>query len=116
MTSVRLSMGASREWTPNQLPPPGPPHVRVDLLQRRPLRLSRAADNGTATSLKTLAAEVFADADGRLAGNQRLRWRSAVLGQAANRKIRGTYLLINIAAFSGDLPDYARINPGGLFG
>jgi hypothetical protein len=92
MASARLSMGASRERTPTQLPPPGPPHSRVDLLQRRPLRLSRAV---------------------------------------ANRKIRGTYLLINnnnpdlnlrrdlmvtIAAFSGDLPDFARIDPGGWFG
>lgn len=104
---------------------------RQSRLHGQPLRLSRAADNSTATSLKQLAAEVFADADGRRAGNQGLRRRSAVLVQATNRRIRGTYLLINnnkpdlnlrrdlmvnITAFSGDLPDFGRIDPGALFG
>jgi hypothetical protein len=78
-----------------------------------------------------LAVEVFADADGRRPGNQALRRRSAVLVQATNRSIRGTYLLINnnnsglslrrdlmvnITGFSGELPDFGRVDAATVFG
>jgi Ca2+-binding RTX toxin-like protein len=60
-----------------------------------PRSFSRAADNGTATTLEELAAAVFADADGRRGGNQPLGRSAAALVSATNRPIRGTYLLIN---------------------
>jgi hypothetical protein len=60
-----------------------------------PRSFSRAADNGTATTLEELAAAVFADADGRRGGNQPLGRSAAALVSATNRAIRGTYLLIN---------------------
>jgi hypothetical protein len=104
---------------------------RQSRLHGQPLRLSRAADNRTATTLQQLAVEVFADADGRRPGNQALRRRSAVLVQATNRSIRGTYLLINnnnsglslrrdlmvnITGFSGELPDFGRVDAATVFG
>lgn len=100
-------------------------------LQRQPGHFSRAADNSTAGSLRDLAAAVFADADGRQAGKQRLGRGSAVLVRSTNRNIRGTYVLINdgnpglnlrsdlmvrITGFRGDLPNFGRIDPGAVFG
>ncbi len=129
--------GDSRIWAPDRITDFSFGEDKILLFGRRsrlhgqPLRLSRAADNSTATSLQQLSAEVFADADGRRAGNQALRRRSAVLVQATNRRIRGTYLLINnnnpdlnlrrdlmvkITGFSGDLPDFGRIDAATVFG
>lgn len=99
--------------------------------QGLPRRFSRAADNGSASSLEDLAAAVFADADGRRSGNQALGGREAALVVATNARIAGTYLLINngkgglnprndllieVNGFRGDLPGLGRIDPGLVFG
>lgn len=60
-----------------------------------PVKFSRAANNSTATSLGSLAAAVYADADGALRGNQALAANGAVLVQATNQSIQGTYLVVN---------------------
>lgn len=98
--------------------------------QGLPRRFSRAADNSTASSLEDLAAAVFADADGRRAGNQALGRREAAVVVSTNAQIAGTYLLINngkaglnprndllieISGFSGDLPGQGRIDPAVVF-
>jgi Ca2+-binding RTX toxin-like protein len=99
--------------------------------QGLPRRLSRAADNSSATSLEDLAAAVFADANGRRAGNQALGRREAAAVVSTNAQIAGTYLLINngkaginlrndllidVSGFSGDLPGLGRIDPALVFG
>jgi hypothetical protein len=98
--------------------------------QGLPRRFSRAADNSTASTLEDLAAAVFADADGRRAGNQALGRREAAVVVSTNAQIAGTYLLINngkaglnprndllidISGFSGDLPGLGRIDPAVVF-
>lgn len=92
---------------------------------------SRAANNGTATTLEELAAAVFADADGRQQGNQQLGSRSAALVRATGAEIRGTYLLVNngnrqlngsrdlmieLTGFRGELPRLGAIDPDLVFG
>ncbi|MGL5059563.1 MAG: bluetail domain-containing putative surface protein, partial [Microcoleus sp.] len=71
-----------------------------------PTLLSRAADS-TATTLQNVVTQVFADADGALAGNQALGINSAALVVVTTGSIAGTYLTINngTAGFqaSGDL-------------
>ncbi|MFM7454960.1 MAG: bluetail domain-containing putative surface protein, partial [Cyanobium sp.] len=84
-----------------------------------PLAFSRAADNSTASTLAALADAVFADANGRTAGNQPLAANAAALVRSSNAAIAGTYLLINdgtaarsltsdllidITGYSGTLP------------
>ena len=64
-------------------------------LQPPPPVLSRAATNRTATTLNELAKAVFADADPRQRGNQRLRSNQSVVVRSTNPTIGGTYLLIN---------------------
>jgi ELWxxDGT repeat protein len=60
-----------------------------------PVRLSRAANNASARTLGSLAAAVFADANGAVAGNQALGANSAVLVRSTNAAIAGTYLVVN---------------------
>ena len=96
-----------------------------------PLALTRSADNGTASSLRQLAASVFADADGALPGNQPLLPHAATLVVASHVNVRGTYLLINdgdaalnptsdllinITGFRGNLPDFGPIPVDLVFG
>lgn len=96
-----------------------------------PRSFSRAADNGTATTLEELAATVFADADGRRGGNQPLGRSAAALVSATNRAIRGTYLLINdnnprlnsrndllinLTGAAGRLPGLGSISVEAVFG
>lgn len=84
-----------------------------------PSALSRATDNGSATSLDQLSRAVFADANGAIAGSQPLAARQAALVVALQPAIAGTYLLVNdssqirntaadlmvnISGFSGPLP------------
>lgn len=61
----------------------------------RPTAFSRAADNSTASTLSQLTAAVFADANGKQAGNQPLAANGAALVVATNPAIGGTYLVIN---------------------
>jgi Ca2+-binding RTX toxin-like protein len=73
---------------------------KIDLLTpaglatNAPTSFSRAANNA-ATSLTTLINNLFIDANGATAGNQALGINSAVLVQATNTGIAGTYLFIN---------------------
>jgi hypothetical protein len=93
-----------------------------------PVAFSRAANNSTATTLAALADAVFADADGRTAGNQPLAANAAALVRSTNAAIAGTYLLINdgnaarsltsdllidITGYSGTLPALG-VRPVGL--
>jgi ELWxxDGT repeat protein len=88
-------------------------------LRAAPVAFSRAANNSTAATLADLAAAVFADADGRTAGDQPLAANAAALVRSTNAAIAGNYLLINngnagrslttdlmvnITGFSGTLP------------
>jgi Ca2+-binding RTX toxin-like protein len=88
-------------------------------LRPAPVAFSRAANNSTASTLPGLANAVFADADGRTAGDQPLAANAAALVRSTNAAIAGTYLLINdanagrsltsdllidITGFSGTLP------------
>ena len=99
-------------------------------LQPLPRSFSRAANNSTATTLRQLAAAVFADADGLQAGNQALRRGAAALVRATNAEIRGTYLLVNngsrgldpaddllirLSGLSGRLPALGAIDPASFF-
>lgn len=95
-----------------------------------PSTFTRASNNSTAASLSALTNAVFADANGALAGNQKLGANSAVLVQSTNAAIAGTYLLINnatagrsttkdllvnLSGFTGGLPSFGVINPAGVF-
>ena len=77
-----------------------------------PTRFSRAANNASARTHGSLAAAVFADANGALPGNQALGANSAVLVRSTNAAIAGTYLLINNGvAGRSDLDDVmVRLN------
>jgi|688.fasta_scaffold192130_2 hypothetical protein len=100
-------------------------------LQAVPRSFSRADNNSSATTLRELAASVFADADGLQAGDQALRRGAAVLVRATSAEIRGTYLLVNngnlrldptndlmlrLTGFSGRLPAVGAIDPAAVFG
>jgi phosphodiesterase/alkaline phosphatase D-like protein len=60
-----------------------------------PKRFTRAADNSQAKNLSDLAKAVFADANGKEPGKQRLGANAAVLVRATAAGISGTYLLVN---------------------
>jgi alpha-tubulin suppressor-like RCC1 family protein len=100
-------------------------------LRAAPVAFSRAANNSTAATLADLAAAVFADADGRTAGDQPLAANAAALVRSTNAAIAGTYLLINngnagrsltadlmvnITGFSGTLPALGVRPVGTVFG
>jgi alpha-tubulin suppressor-like RCC1 family protein len=100
-------------------------------LRPAPVVFSRAANNSTAATLADLAAAVFADADGRTAGDQPLAANAAALVRSTNAAIAGTYLLINdanagrsltadlmvnITGFSGTLPALGVRPVGTVFG
>jgi Ca2+-binding RTX toxin-like protein len=93
-----------------------------------PTSFSRAANNA-ATTLDTLVTQVFADANGALAGSQALGLNSAALVVATNSAIAGTYLVVNdgtagfqsndlvvnITGYTGTLPALGTITPGNFF-
>lgn len=95
-----------------------------------PANFTRASNNSRAASFAALTSAVFADANGAMAGNQALRANSAVLVQATNPSIVGTYLLINNATagrsttedllvnlrgFTCTLPSLGGIDPARVF-
>jgi hypothetical protein len=95
-----------------------------------PAALSRAANNISARTLSDLAAAVFRDANGAVAGNQALGANRAAVVVATRTAIAGTYLfindgnaarnnsndlLINITGFSGPLPGLGVIPVGTVF-
>jgi len=95
-----------------------------------PTALARAANNSTARTLSDLAASVFRDANGVVAGNQALGANRAALVVATRAPIAGTYLfindgnaarsssndlLINITGHSGGLPGLGVIPVGTFF-
>ena len=95
-----------------------------------PVAFSRAADNSSASTLSALASSVFTDADGALVGNQALLASGAVLVNATNPAIAGTYLfvnnntqslsttfdvLINLTGFTGTLPALGSIAVDSVF-
>lgn len=109
---------------------------RIDLLSTiggglaAPVSLTRASNNTSASSLSALTSAVFADADGARAGRQALGANSAVLVQATQSAIAGTYLLINnatpgrsitedllihLSGFTGTLPPLGAMDPSRLF-
>jgi Ca2+-binding RTX toxin-like protein len=108
---------------------------KIDLLTpaglatNAPTSFSRAANNA-ATSLTILINNLFLDANGATAGNQALGINSAVLVQATNTGIAGTYLfindgmagfqatndlLINITGSTGTLPGLGAIAVNSFF-
>ena len=95
-----------------------------------PTALTRAANNSTARTLSDLAASVFRDANGAVAGNQALGANRAAVVVATRAPIAGTYLfindgsaarsnsndlLINITGFSGGLPGLGVIPVSSFF-
>jgi Ca2+-binding RTX toxin-like protein len=108
---------------------------KIDLLNpvgtaiSAPTSFSRAANNA-ATTLDTLVTQVFADANGALAGSQALGLNSAALVVATGSAIAGTYLVVNdgtagfqsgndlvvnITGYTGTLPALGNITPGNFF-
>jgi hypothetical protein len=85
-------------------------------LRPAPVAFSRAANNSTADTLADLAAAVFADADGRTAGNQPLAANAAALVRSTNAAIAGTYLLINDANAGRSLTADLMVNITGFSG
>jgi ELWxxDGT repeat protein len=85
-------------------------------LRPAPLAFSRAANNRTASTLADLAAAVFADADGRTAGDQPLAANAAALVRSTNAAIAGTYLLINDANSGRSLTADLMVNITGFSG
>jgi ELWxxDGT repeat protein len=129
--------GQSRIRTPDRITDFRFGQDKIALLNGRgqllaaPLAFSRAANNSTATSLAALADAVFADANGRAAGNQPLAANAAALVRSTNAAIAGTYLLINdgtagrsftadlmvnITGYSGTLPALGVRPVGSVFG
>jgi len=109
---------------------------KIDLLSSKgaalpkPTGFSRASNNTTARSLSDLAASVFRDANGSVAGNQALAANRAALVVATKAPIAGTYLfindgnaarnnsndlLINLTGFSGGLPGLGVIPVNSVF-
>jgi hypothetical protein len=94
---------------------------KIDLLSlagtavNAPVLFSRAGDN-TAITLSSLATQVFADANGALAGNQALGLNSATLVKVNVGAIAGTYLVINdnVAGFQAN--NDVLINMTGIIG
>jgi hypothetical protein len=95
-----------------------------------PAGFTRASNNSTARTLSDLAAAVFRDANGAIAGNQALGANRAALVVASKSSIRGTYLfindgsaarsnssdlLINLTGHSGALPGLGGIGVGTVF-
>ena len=108
---------------------------KIDLLtlsgepMNAPIKFSRAADS-KATSLANVIDSVFADADGRLTGNQALGVNSAALVNVTSSAIAGTYLvinngvagfqssndlLVNITGYTGTLPALGNIDINSFF-
>ena len=108
---------------------------KIDLLTQggaamnAPSLFSRAA-NSTATTLENVITQVFADANGELAGNQALGINSAALVVATTSSIAGTYLvindgtagfqasndlLINLTGYTGTLPPLGNIIVSSFF-
>jgi Ca2+-binding RTX toxin-like protein len=85
-------------------------------LRPAPLAFSRAADNSTASTLAALGDAVFADANGRTAGNQPLAVNAAALVRSTNAAITGTYLLINDGIAARSLTSDLLINITGYSG
>jgi len=95
-----------------------------------PKRFTRAADNSKAKNLSDLAKAVFADANGKAPGNQRLGANAAVLVRATGSGISGTYLLVNngdqslnsnqdlmveLSGFNGRLPRLGNLAVDSVF-
>jgi len=95
-----------------------------------PTAFSRASNNSTARTLSDLAAAMFRDANGAVAGNQALGANRAAVVVATRTPIAGTYLfindgnaarnnsndlLINIRGFSGGLPGLGGISVNSFF-
>lgn len=108
---------------------------KIDLLTsggaalNKPISLTRAA-NSTAGTRKNLVNQVFADANGELAGKQALGTNAAALVQVTSGGIAGTYLiinnessgfqantdlLINITGYSGSFPDLGTVSVDSFF-
>ncbi|MEB3886371.1 bluetail domain-containing putative surface protein, partial [Lyngbya sp. CCY1209] len=108
---------------------------KIDLLTQggdemdAPSRFTRAGNN-KAQTLAQVVNRVFEDANGARDGNQELGINSAALVRATNRKISGTYLVINddvagfqrqndlvvnITGYSGDLPELGNISVEDFF-
>ncbi|MEB3314240.1 MAG: bluetail domain-containing putative surface protein [Cyanobacteriota bacterium] len=108
---------------------------KIDLLtavgsaMAAPAAFSRAANN-SATALSSVISNVFADANGALAGNQGLGLNSAALVVASANGIAGTYLVINdgvpgfqaatdlvinLTGHTGTLPGLGPITPSSWF-
>ncbi|QVL52271.1 MAG: hypothetical protein KFB97_12615 [Cyanobium sp. M30B3] len=85
-------------------------------LHAAPVAFSRAADNSTASTLAALANAVFADANGRAAGNQPLAANAAALVRSTNAAIAGTYLLINNGSAARSLTADLMVNITGYSG
>jgi Ca2+-binding RTX toxin-like protein len=114
--------GQSRIRTPDRITDFRFGQDKISLLNGRgqllpaPLAFSRAADNSTASSLAALADAVFADANGRTAGNQPLAANAAALVRSTNAAIAGTYLLINDSNAARSLTRDLLINITGYSG
>jgi hypothetical protein len=108
---------------------------KIDLLSQAgaamaaPVGFSRAANSAAAT-LTNVINQVFADANGAIAGNQALGVNRAALVQVATAGIAGTYLvindgtagfqanndlLINITGYTGSLPPLGAIAVNSFF-
>ena len=108
---------------------------KIDLLTQAgaamnaPSSFSRAA-NSTATTLQNVVTQVFADANGALAGSQALGINSAALVVDTTGSIAGTYLVINdgsagfqtsndlavnLTGYSGTLPALGNITVSSFF-
>jgi Ca2+-binding RTX toxin-like protein len=95
----------------------------------RPVLLSRANNNSTATTLLLLAQAAYTDADGSTAGNQTLGNGNAAIVVSTVAGIAGTYLvvddgfagfssndlMVNITGFSGSLPAIGAIPVSSFF-
>jgi Ca2+-binding RTX toxin-like protein len=80
-----------------------------------PTALSRAA-NSAATSLSSAVSQVFADANGALAGSQALGLNQAALVQVTTSGIAGTYVIINDGAAGFQSANDLVINISGYTG
>ena len=74
------------------------------------------ANNSRASTLASLVAAVFTDANGATAGNQALASNSAALVVATTPAIAGTYLVVNDAAAGFQASNDLVVNLTGLTG
>ena len=83
----------------------------------QPSSLTRSADNSTASSLDTLVAALFKDADGNAQnGDQPLAANGAVVVIASQLPIAGTYLLVNNGLLTRSNTEDLLINLTGITG